>query len=219
MVYGNIRDFVTEEVLNNHDVISNRHDYNTGTFCLFRNNKLLSGLFMESKDYKQVCSSAEHFCFDECNLFFKELQNGASIYNYPDNIQSMTYVVKNAVNQGRLKTFFDFIIIEGATGNIEWEKGKIYYKYMHEAMFYYLIRFKTLCKRRKILNPIPNTFYFTPRKIFFDRIFLSYIFTPGVGAATCLNFSLVAREFLKLPGLENKYFLFRFKEISQKKLM
>ena len=73
---------------------------------------------MESKDYKQVCSSAEHFCFDECNLFFKELQNGASIYNYPDNIQSMTYVVKNAVNQGRLKTFFDFIIIEGATGNI-----------------------------------------------------------------------------------------------------
>ena len=128
----------------------------------------------------------------------------------------MTYVVKNAVNQGRLKTFFDFIIIEGATGNIEWEKGKIYYKYMHEAMFYYLIRFKTLCKRRKILNPIPNTFYFTPRKIFFDRIFLSYIFTPGAGAATCLNFSLVAREFLKLPGLADTYFLSRFKEIFKK---
>ncbi len=43
VVYGNIRDFMTEEVLNNQDVISSWHDYNTGTFCLFRNNKLMNG--------------------------------------------------------------------------------------------------------------------------------------------------------------------------------
>ncbi len=39
VVYGNIRDFMTNELLNNYDIISSRHEYITGTFCLFRNNK------------------------------------------------------------------------------------------------------------------------------------------------------------------------------------
>ncbi|MBC7935016.1 MAG: hypothetical protein H7Y86_06620 [Rhizobacter sp.] len=165
VVYGNIREFMTEEVLNNHDVVSSRHDYITGTFCLFRNNQQMNTLFMESKDYKKVFSEAEHFCFDECNFLFLELQNGASVFDYPDRIQSMTYVVKKAEREKRLRAFFDFIIIEGATGKIKWDKGKIIYKDMYEAMFYHLIRFKTECKRPKILCPIPDTFYFTPKKI------------------------------------------------------
>lgn len=165
VVYGDIRNFMTKEVLNSHDIISSRHDYITGTFCLFRNNNYINHLFMESKDYKTVFSSNEHFCFDECNFLFQELQNGASIFDFPDNIQSMTYVVKKAESEGRLNAFFDFIIIEGATGKIKWDKGKIIYKEIYEAMFYHLIMFKTECKRPKIFNPIPDTFYFSPKKI------------------------------------------------------
>ena len=169
VVYGNIRNFMTAEILNQYDIISSRHDYITGTFCLFKNNKQMNTLFMQSKDYKLVLSSAEHFCFDECNFLFQELQNGASIFDYPDNIQSMTYVVKKAEAEGKLKAFFDFIIIEGATGKIKWQNGKIIYKDLYEAMFYHLIKFKTACKRPKILNPIPDTFYFTPRKIMINQ--------------------------------------------------
>jgi len=169
VVYGNIRSFMTEEVLNNYDIISSRHDYITGTFCLFRNNQQMNTLFMQSNDYKQVFSNSEHFCFDECNFLFQELQNGASIFDYPNNIQSMTYVVKKAEREGKLKAFFDFIIVEGATGKIKWDKGKIIYKEMYEAMFYHLIKFKTECKRPKILDPIPDIFYFTPRKIMTNK--------------------------------------------------
>ena len=169
VVYGNIRNFMTAEILNQYDIISSRHDYITGTFCLFKNNKQMNTLFMQSKDYKLVLSSAEHFCFDECNFLFQELQNGASIFDYPDNIQSMTYVVKKAEAEGKLKAFFDFIIIEGATGKIKWQNGKIIYKDLYEAMFYHLIKFKTACKRPKILNPIPDIFYFTPRKIMINQ--------------------------------------------------
>jgi hypothetical protein len=165
VVYGDIRNFMTDEVLSNYDVISSRHDYITGTFYLFKNNQDINTLFMQSKDYKKVLSSSEHFCFDECNFLFAELQNGASIFDYPDNIQSMTYVVKKAEVEGKLKAFFDFIIIEGATGKVKWDKGKIIYRDMYEAMFYHLIKFKTECKRPKILSPIPDTFYFTPKKI------------------------------------------------------
>lgn len=169
LVYGNIRDFMTEEILDRYDVISSRHDYITGTFCLFRNNSQINSLFKKSKDYKRVFSSSEHFCFDECNFLFAELQNGASIFDYPHRIQSMTWVVKKAEAEGKLKAFFDFIIIEGATGKIKWDKGKVIYKGIYEAMFYHLIRFKTKCKRPIILSPIPDTFYFSSTKIFISK--------------------------------------------------
>lgn len=165
VVYGNIRNFMTEKILSNYDILSSRHDYITGTFCLFRNNKHMNTLFMQSKDYKQVFSSSKHFCFDECNFLFQELQNGGSIFDYPNNIQSMTWVVKKAEMERKIRPYFDFIILEGATGKIKWYKGKIIYKEMYEAMFYHLIKFKTACKRPKILDPIPDTFYFTPKKI------------------------------------------------------
>lgn len=166
VVYGDIRNFMTEEILNSYDIISSRHDYITGTFCLFRNNEQINTLFMQSKDYKQVFTKAEHYCFDECNFLFAELKNGASIFDYPDNIQSMTYVVKKAVEEGKLKAFFDFIIVEGTPGKIKWERGKIIYKGLYEAMFCHLIKFKTECKKHIISNLIPDTFYFTPNKIF-----------------------------------------------------
>lgn len=165
VVYGDIRNFMTDEILNDNDIISSRHDYITGTFCLFRNNKQINNLFMQSKDYKTVFSKSIHFCFDECNFLFQELQNGASIFDYPDNIQSMTYVVQKAAKEGKLKALFDFIIIEGATGKIKWDNGRIIYKETYEAMFYHLIKFKTACKKPVVLKPIPNTFFFTPTRI------------------------------------------------------
>lgn len=165
LVYGNIRDFMTEEILNIYDIISSRHDYITGSFCLFKNNRKMNTLFMQSNDYQKVFSSSEHFCFDECNFLFEELKNGASILDYPNNIQSMTYVVKKGEAEGKLKAFFDFIIVEGIPGKIKWKNGKIIYNNLYEAMFYNLIIFKKECKRPKLFNPIPNTFYFTPKRI------------------------------------------------------
>ncbi|MBA3283917.1 MAG: hypothetical protein H0U27_02500, partial [Nitrosopumilus sp.] len=165
LIYGNIRDFITREILKTYEIINSRHDYITGSFCLFRNVEEINTLFMHSEDYEKVFSSPNHYCFDECSFLWKELQNGASIFDYPDNVQSMTYVVKKAENERKLKAYFDFIIVEGIPGEVKWQKGKIIYKDVFEAMFYHLVLFKKLCKRPTMLNPIPDTFYFTPRKI------------------------------------------------------
>ena len=165
IVYGSIRNFMTEEILNNYDVISSRHDYITGSFCLFRNNDYINHLFMKSKDYKKVFSSPIHFCFDECNFLFEKLKTGLSILDIKNSIESMTYVVKKEVKEFQLRAFFDFIIVEGLPGNIEWNKGRMIYKEMYEVMFYHLIQFKTSCSSRKILKPVPNKFYFTKNTI------------------------------------------------------
>lgn len=165
MVYGNIREFMTEELLQNHDVISSRHDFITGTFCLYRNVEITNTLFMQSKDYQMVFSRPEHFCFDECNFLFDELKNGASIFDFPDRIQSMTYVVKQAEKKGKIKAFFDFIIVEGLPGDVKWEKGTILYKNEFEGMYYNLIRLKNVCPDHIALDPMPDEFHFTPNDI------------------------------------------------------
>lgn len=170
MVYGNIRDFMTEELLSEYDVVSSRHDFITGTFCLYRNIEFTNTLFKQSKDYKLVFSRPEHFCFDECNFLFYELQNGASIFDFPERIQSMTYVVKQAEKEGKIKAFFDFIIVEGLPGDIKWDNGSIIYKNEFEGMYYNLIRLKNIVKDHVPLNPIPNAFYFTPNDIVKDKI-------------------------------------------------
>jgi len=165
IVYGNIREFMTNELLNDYDVLSSRHDYITGSFALFRNNEKINSLFFESRDYKQVFSAPQNFCFDECNYLFKKLLKGASVFDFPDNIESMTLVVKRAENEGRIKVFFDFIIVEGNPGNIKWDNGRVIYNDRFETMFYHLIKFKVKCKKRTILDPMPNTYYFTPKNI------------------------------------------------------
>lgn len=48
MVYGDIRGFMTSEILNTYDIISAHQNFITGTFCLYRNNDLMKRLFMES---------------------------------------------------------------------------------------------------------------------------------------------------------------------------
>ena len=95
--------------------------------------------------------------------------NGASIFDFPDAIQSMTYVVKKAEAEGKLKAYFDFIIVEGVPGKIKWEKGKIIYKNKFEAMYYNLIRFKKVCERPKKTGTIQDTIYFTPKKIMTNK--------------------------------------------------
>lgn len=165
LVYGNIRGFITDELLEEYDIISSRHDYITGSFALFRNNSLINNLFRESKDYKQVFSSSEHYCFDECNFQFEYLNEGYSIFDVPAEVQSMTYVIKDAERKGIIKPFFDFMIVEGTPGRIKFNNGILTYRDTYEVLFYHLIKFKVDCKTPILLNPIPDNYMFTPKKI------------------------------------------------------
>ncbi len=169
VMYGDIRGFMTEDVLNYYDVISSRHDFITGTYCLYKNNKQMNSLFMQSKDYKHVFTNATHFCFDECNFLFKQLQGGLDILDFTDNIQSMTYLVRKGQLEGKLNAFFDFIIIEGMTNDVKWDSGKIIYKDEFEGMYYNLITYKTKCKHKNVLDPIPNVFYFKKNKVIANK--------------------------------------------------
>lgn len=165
VIYGNIRSFVTEEVLRNHDVISARHDYTTGCFCLFRNNRYINTIFRQSDHYKIVFQNPMNFYFDECGYLYDELKNGASILDFSNQIQSITYVVRNEEKKKNLKAHFDLILIEGNPGEIEWINGEVFYKQEFEILLYHLIWLKKICINKKILDPIPKSILFTPDNI------------------------------------------------------
>lgn len=160
MVYGDIRGFMTEELLDNYDIISPREDITMGTFCLYRNNTQMNTLFMQSRDIEEVFSNSDHYCFDECNFLFTELAFGNSILDYPKHIQSMTYLAVKGNEERKFRAFFDRIMVQGMSNKIRWDNGLIIYNNQFECLFYDLIDYKTKCKNKVAKYPVPNVFYF-----------------------------------------------------------
>lgn len=166
VIYGNIRSFITDDVLNEFDVIAVRHDFLTGYFLLFRNNEKMKMLFTKSKDYKKVFSSEKHYCFDETNFNFNGFENGNHYSQIPSEVESMTHVVKKLDESKYLKAYFDFHVIEGTYGNLYWNKGKLLYKGQYEVILYHMIGFKTIYFPKRMPLIIPDTFRISKTRIY-----------------------------------------------------
>jgi len=167
VIFGNIRAFMTDELLNEYDIISARHDYLTGCFALYRNNEFMRELFKQSKDYRKVFTEPRNFFFDETNFAFEAFEKGLHYSLIKTEIESMTHVVRRLQEANKLKAYFEFQIVEGFAGNMLWNKGTLIYRKQFEAMLYHLVRFK-----RKYSEPvnlqrtIPDKFRIGKKKIY-----------------------------------------------------
>ncbi|CAA9199993.1 DUF6625 family protein [Flavobacterium collinsii] len=165
VIFGNIRLFLTEEMLNSYDFISMRHDYTTGCFALYRNNVQMNTFFMKSKDYKLVFSNPKHYCFDECNFAWDSLTMGRSIFEIQTEIVSFTHLVKAAEIAKEIRTHFDFIIVEGHTGEVVFENGRIIYKNELEGLLFHLFWIKKTYSPKIPPKKIPNRYNIGPIRI------------------------------------------------------
>jgi hypothetical protein len=159
VIYGNLRKFLTEELLSQNDVISVRKEYLTGFLTLYRNNQRCKELFKKSPDHKYVFQSKEHFCFDECNFNFLQLFAGADILELSSEIESMTHVAVRQRNAGKLRVSLTTIALEGIENDILIKKGQVLAN-NKEFILYHLIDFKKLLyKRLPDWGAIPETYY------------------------------------------------------------
>tara|TARA_R110000868_G_scaffold319258_1_gene580016 strand:+ start:4544 stop:5656 length:1113 start_codon:yes stop_codon:yes gene_type:complete len=160
IIFGRIREFITEDLLSNYDVISVRNDYPTGSFMLFKNTEIINNLFKKSKDYKMVFQSDTHYCFDECNFKHNFLQAGGNIDDIDCEIESMHHVIKKEEANNNLKAHFDFLVIEGLPGQLKWEKGFLSFKNEFEVLLHHLILYKAnKYTRKKAWKHVPDTFH------------------------------------------------------------
>lgn len=190
LIFGRIREFVTDELLENFDVVSVRNDYPTGSFMIFKNNEYFNNLFKKSKDYKNIFMSHKHFCFDECNFEHVYLENGGDIFEIETEIDSMHHILSREMQENGLKVHFDFLIIEGLPGKLYWNNGFLSYKNEYEVLFYHLILYKDneFSLKRK-MNNLPNQFYIDKYLIRGKGIYskLNYIINEQLRVFTLMN--------------------------------
>jgi hypothetical protein len=147
LVFGDIRSFITDEVLRDYDVVSAVAEYPAGFFLLLRNVPTITQLYTASRDYKQIFQSLRHFCFDECNFKFGELLGaGRVIEEVTSEIESMAHVVSSQAKQGALRFYARTMGQEFMQQQtpVRWEAGKLYDKATGKSyLLVHLVNVKT----------------------------------------------------------------------------
>ena len=169
IIFGNIRNFITDSTLDNYDLIAVRHDFLTGYFLLFRNNEKLKWLFSHSRDYERVFRDEIHYCFDETNFHFQDFEAKMHYSQIQSDVESMTHVAKRLDEHKYIRAYFDYHVIEGAYGKLCWDNGKLMYKNKFEAILYHLIMFKTIYFPKKTAETIPDKFNISRTRIYKPR--------------------------------------------------
>jgi len=171
LIFGNIRLFMTDELLNDYDIISARHDYLTGCFALYRNNPFMRELFMQSNDYRKVFTEFRNFFFDETNFAFDSFEKGMHYSQIRTEVESMTHVVRRLQEENKLKAYFEFQIVEGFAGNMLWKKGSLIYRKEFDVMLYHMVRFKRkYSESLDLYRKIPDEFQIGKKKIYQTKI-------------------------------------------------
>jgi hypothetical protein len=75
VVWGDIRNFFTDDIFKNYDILSPRKDFLAGHLTLWRNDPRVNTLFNAVPSYREIFSSNEHHGFDEpiMSTFLRDL--------------------------------------------------------------------------------------------------------------------------------------------------
>ncbi|WP_367210169.1 DUF6625 family protein [Sphingobacterium sp. R2] len=142
VLFGRIRVFLTDELLNKYDTISVRKEFTTGFFSLYRNTKRINMLFKESTDYQYVFSSEKNFCFDECSTHHKSLISGKQIEQITFNLDAITFVIARNHKKGNINAYYNMNAIEYNFENLIWYDGKIIVNGRFEAILFHFMSIK-----------------------------------------------------------------------------
>lgn len=169
IILGNIREFITDELLEIYDMISVRPDWIPGCFLLYKNVDKMNRLFLHSKDYKKVFVSNKHHCFDETNFAHDEFKTGKPYTEIRTEVESMMHVVKKMEKEGHIKPLFDFFMIEGLPGKLKWQNGRMYYRNKYEILLFHLMYLKDIYNPMPLQKGVPDRFTISPTKIYHQQ--------------------------------------------------
>lgn len=140
LVFGRIREFMNDDLLNKYDVISVKDSFPSGYFLLFKNKDEINNLFKKSKDYKKIFQTSKNYCFDECGGAYDEVMSGMNILDTDTETESIHHILIK--EQDNINVHFDLLIIEGTPGNLKWNKGILSYKDEYEILLYHFSNYK-----------------------------------------------------------------------------
>jgi hypothetical protein len=126
LVFGDIRKFVTEEILNAIDIFGY-----LGHFILYRNTESVRQIFKKKGalyNYKTVFSSNEHYAFDEITGLKCIVEQNQIPHYYNDSIIADAFEVYRQMKIDRLKNYKYQVFY--------WENGKVFRSYLDNDTVY-----------------------------------------------------------------------------------
>lgn len=162
VIYGRIREFMTDELLEAYDIICVRNAFITACCMLYKNNVYINNLYKESKDYEMIFTSPKNYAFDETNFENSEtFLDKHDIFKRQCEIESIQHVIIREEDKGKLKAHFDLLLIEGIPGSLKWDNGLFSYKGKVEFMLYHLMYYKCniFASNHLKWEKIPNVYY------------------------------------------------------------
>lgn len=98
VVWGDIRKFLSEDILDKYDIISARKEYLVSHFTLFKNCKRINRVYKKSRDYKIIFNNSRRFFnFEECSFRFSHLLQGGSIFDKYPLIRKLPHFIKHSI--------------------------------------------------------------------------------------------------------------------------
>lgn len=175
LIFGDIRKFITEDVLAENDVITSRMEYLVGHFALYRNCLHVNELYAQSQDHKFIFTTPVNCCFDECGYLWKELIAGRPILDLKAPAESITHIVVKQQKAGRIRAYFAKLVLEqdryDSQGKLEdwtdtvcWNNGKITSRNENREYMYFHFHFLKKKPGFSFLQgeTPPNPFYVQP---------------------------------------------------------
>jgi len=197
LVFGNIRAFITSDILNRHEVVTIKKEYISGPFSLFKNNEKINNIFKKSKDYQRVFQEPLHYDFDECNWEWEPLQEGKDIFQLNSEVASITHVIKEAERAGDIVAYWQSL--ELLPGDLVWDRGELFHKIDGRAMLCHFVFFKDID-----FNYVPR-WKSIPERFYLNSFYISR-HAPGSLAGWLLHqILLTARSVKRASNLLKQY--------------
>jgi hypothetical protein len=165
IIFGDIREFINDALLEKYDFISTKEKWTAGHFCLFKNNELGNSIFEQSPDFTQVYQNPEYFAFEECA---QQWSGDAKTFNKirsEGKIVSLYHTIRHMQSENKLRIYMKNIIREyPQTINYKYNNGKWIDLNNNESFFYYHLIVVKKIWRFYIpkWKSLPNIFYITP---------------------------------------------------------
>lgn len=161
IIWGDIRKFMTNDLLGSYDLISSRKGDISGHFTIIKNTPENAILFTHDHTYKSVFNNPTHLRFDEVGF---------------------THIVRELKEKGEVKVYWDKELLERGIESVahqeyyldRWlfSKGKIYDLFdneLKEYMYLHFINWKRTMKYNEVeYENTSNNFYISYNKIHYD---------------------------------------------------
>ena len=101
VIYGNIRSFLTPELLNDFNILSNHSNFVAGHFCTLSNNVKINSLYKIGGNYKAAFQHPKYVGFDE-RLSIIKIDPDPKYLNLNKNLNYSSHIILNKIVKNKI---------------------------------------------------------------------------------------------------------------------